>query len=183
MLYIIAFLSFFSLNLSAAIMAPPQIVASNILTAANQTVQLQSPQLSGAVVIFMSAKCPCSNSHVEVVKKLSEQYKNFQFVAVHSNTDESKEDSETYFKKAQFSFPVLQDSDAKIADQFKAFKTPHAFVINPKGEIVYQGGVTDSSHAPSAAKNYLADALAEVSQNKPVSVAQSRTLGCVILRK
>lgn len=172
-----------SLKLSAAINAPSQIQAENLISGQPQTVVLNKDSEKGSVIIFMSAKCPCSNSHVEIIKKLAAQNKNFQFVVIHSNSDESTKEAADYFKKTGFSFPVLQDDGAKIADQFKAFKTPHAFVLDPKGNILYQGGVTDSSHGDSATKNYLANALADISENKPVQITNGRTLGCVILRK
>ena len=136
----------------------------------------------GTVVIFMSAECPCSDSHKAIVKKLSENFKNFTFVAVHSNTNESLESSKKYFEMAKFPFPVLQDDHSKLADALKAFKTPHAFLISPDGKILYQGGVTNSNSGPNADQQFLQDALNDVQAGKEVRVAHGRTLGCVISR-
>ncbi|MBC7466328.1 MAG: redoxin domain-containing protein [Bdellovibrio sp.] len=188
MVYIISFLTLFSLNLSAAtgspsMTVPAEVKGENLVTAVAQSVTIKEIKEKGTVIVFMSAKCPCSNSHMPVVKKLSEQHNDFQFVVVHSNSDEPIKESSDYFKKANLPFTVIQDDEAKIADQFKAFKTPHAFVISPKGKILYQGGVTDSSNAEASSKNFLAEALNQISENKPVLVAEGRTLGCVILRK
>lgn len=136
----------------------------------------------GEVVVFMSAKCPCSNSHVAILKKLAKDYPGFSFVAVHSNVDEAKELTQEYFKKVDLPFPVIQDDGARIADVYKAFKTPHAFVVGPDGKTLYQGGVTNSHNGESADRNYLREALADLEAGRAVKTAEGRTLGCAISR-
>jgi thioredoxin-related protein len=145
----------------------------------NQQVALPTKNL---VVVFMSAKCPCSDSHLAVLKKLSENYKDYKFVAVHANSDEGADLTKTYFAAAKLPFPVVQDVKGALANDFKALKTPHAFVFNARGEIAYQGGVTNSAKAESADKNFLAAALEDLHQGHEVKVKNGRTLGCIILR-
>jgi hypothetical protein len=116
------------------------------------------------------------------VKTLAQQFKNFSFVVIHSNTDEDPENSKKYFKTADLSIPVLQDQNAKIADEFKAFKTPHVFILSPDGKTLYQGGATSSAIAQSADRQYMRDALADIEAGRPVQVPEGRTLGCVISR-
>ena len=94
------------------------------------------PGNKGTVVVFLSAKCPCSDSHVPVLKKLAEEFKDFSFVAIHSNADEQIDSSKSYFETAKLPFPVLQDEKSKIADEYRAFKTPHVFVLSPEGKIL-----------------------------------------------
>lgn len=137
----------------------------------------------GLVVLFMSVKCPCSNSHVPVLKELAQKHKDFRFLMVHSNLEESKSESLTYFKNFPASIEILQDEKTKIADLLKAYKTPHAFVFNPNGEIVYRGGVTNSSNAASADRNYLAEVLEDLDAGKSPRIREGRTLGCVIARE
>ena len=50
----------------------------------------------GLVVTFLSAKCPCSDSHVAVLKDLSAKFKEFSFVAIHSNFDEAADLTKAY---------------------------------------------------------------------------------------
>jgi hypothetical protein len=136
----------------------------------------------GSVLVFLSAECPCSNSHIEILKKLAKDFPHFTFLAVHSNQNESLRETKEYFQKAALPFPVIQDAGAKIADEYKALKTPHAFLLAPNGSILYKGGVTSSANGPSADTQYLRDALAEVEAGKTVSRPVGRTLGCVISR-
>lgn len=136
----------------------------------------------GLVIVFLSAKCPCSNSHVTEIKELSKKYTEFSFVAVHSNSDENKDLSKPYFTKADFLFPVIEDKNTELADQFQAFKTPHAFVFLPSGELVYQGGVSNSRDCEKSDRKYLREALGDIQSGQSVKTTEGRTLGCSIFR-
>ncbi len=148
-----------------------------------KNITFPSLKSKATVVVFLSAKCPCSASHEPVLKGLSEKYSQagIEFVAVHSNQNETAEQAKEHFKSAGLSFPLIEDRGAKIANELKALKTPHAFIIQ-NGKIVYEGGVDDSSDAAEAEKHYLANALEEIKNNKPITVAKTRSLGCVIKR-
>ncbi|MEQ1664121.1 MAG: redoxin domain-containing protein [Bdellovibrionales bacterium] len=141
-----------------------------------------TPGTKGSVVVFMSARCPCSDSHVEILKKLSSEYKDFSFSVIHSNADEPIELSKAYFSKKNLPFKVIQDIDGKLADHYKALKTPHAYIVDPKGNILYRGGMTSSTNGETADKQFLKDALNDISLGQPVKVAEGRTLGCIISR-
>lgn len=149
---------------------------------ASHSISRSAEGKKGMVVVFLSAKCPCSDSHVGEIKKLSEDYPDFSFVAVNSNQDESDEMVKKYFKSAEFSFPVLKDKKAELADRYSALKTPHSFVMDPQGKILYQGGVSSSRLFAKADHKYLREALADIHDGKPVSIPEGRTLGCAITR-
>jgi len=167
------------LLLAIAPEANAALSGNDLLT--GKTVDIK-PGGKGTVVVFLSASCPCSNAHIAAMKKLSEDFKSFAFAAIHSNADEALEPSRKYFRAAQLPFPVLQDTGAKIADEYKASKTPHAYVLSPEGKIVYKGGVTSSASAAPAAKQYLRNALADLSAGRAVQQNETRTLGCMIAR-
>ena len=141
-----------------------------------------SPGKKGTVVVFLSSKCPCSDSHLPVLKQLSADFRDFNFVAVHSNADEAPESTKAYFAAAKLAFPVLQDENLRLANDLRANKTPHAFVLSPEGKVLYRGGVTSSANAPDAKRQYLRDTLRELSEGKALSQSETRTLGCVIAR-
>jgi thiol-disulfide isomerase/thioredoxin len=136
----------------------------------------------GTVLVFLSSQCPCSVSHEPTLEKLASEFKDFQFVAMNANQDEDETLSAQHFKEANLSFPVLRDSKAETANQLKALKTPHAYIIGPKGQCWYEGGVDDTADAARAKKHYLKNALLEIRQGKEPSENKVRTLGCVISR-
>jgi peroxiredoxin len=141
-----------------------------------------TPKAEGTVIVFFSSSCPCSNSHVEEVKSLAAEYPQFAFVGVHSNADETAAEAKTYFDKNHMNFPVIQDDHAKIADQFKALKTPHAFVLSADGKVLYQGGVSSSKDIKKADRKYLREALTDLKNHVAVKTPEGRTLGCTISR-
>lgn len=163
--------------------AAPQIefIAGKDLISGSQ-VQLATKDKKGIVVVFLSAKCPCSNSHNIELKDLAQTYKEFGFVAIHSNLDEGKELSRLYFEDAAFPFPVIADEGAKIADQLKALKTPHAYIFANSGALLYQGGVSNSKDCAKADRKFLREALNDIQHGIAVRTPEGRTLGCVISR-
>lgn len=157
--------------------------ATDIISGENIILSTQVLNKKGTVLVFMSSKCPCSNSHVTTIKELAEKHKDFSFYIIHSNVNEDEQQAKSYFSSLGIKIPILQDNQAKIADSLKAYKTPHAFILNPKGEIIYKGGVTDSNNAIKAEKHYLADALEDADQNRPLRLSETKTLGCFISRE
>lgn len=147
----------------------------------NINLQLTEKQHS-YVVIFLSSTCPCSNSHINHLKELQTQFPQFYFLGVHSNKDEALDNVIAYFKTASLNFPIIQDQNNKLLDSFKALRTPHAFVMNKEGAILFKGGVSDSSLSEKATTFYLKDALTDLSNGHKVKVSQSRVLGCEITR-
>lgn len=133
--------------------------------------------------VFLSAKCPCSSGHEEKLKELAQTYSpEIQFTGIHSNADESSELAREHFKESNLGFPVIEDPQAKIADELGALKTPHVFLISAEGKILFQGGVDDSKNAAESKTQYLKDALEDVKAGREPKVATARSLGCVIKR-
>lgn len=156
------------------------VEGKNLLTDAK--VSIDSATKKGMVVVFLSAKCPCSNSHIVELRNLAEEFKDFSFVGIHSNVDEDANLSKPYFQNAGLPFPVIEDEKAKLADQFQALKTPHSYVFSPTGEVLYQGGVSNSKDCTKADRKFLRDALDDIQAGKAVRMPLGRTLGCAISR-
>lgn len=178
--HFILFFSFFILLKAHALQIPSDLQGTNLIS--GEIVQLSSNNSKALVVVFLSAKCPCSNSHNTELQDLALKFPEIKFAAVHSNMDEDKALASTYFKKVNFPFPIVHDVNAKLADQFKALKTPHAYLISPKGEILYQGGLTNSKDCEKADRKYLREALTDLNEGQPIRTPEGRTLGCAISR-
>lgn len=178
------FWAFFSLGLSAYASPSPKMEGNDLRTGKVATIELAQAS-KGTVFAFLSAKCPCSASHESVLESLRAKYEplGFRFYGIHANQDEPAAMATEHFRASALTFPILTDSGAKIADDFGALKTPHIFVVNPKGEILYQGGVDDSHQAAMAKRHYLADALDALASGRSPETTRTRSLGCVISRK
>lgn len=79
---------------------------------------------------------------------------------------------------------ALLDPTGTIGHLYDARTTPHIFVIDPNGKIVYQGAI-DNQPTPDPASlkvadNYLNDALNASMAGKPVAVAVTKPYGCAV---
>ena len=163
---------------------PSQVTGIDLTTGAAAQVSLITSSGKASIVVFLSAKCPCSQSHEVTLANLAKEFgpQGFRFVGVHSNSDESSELSIAHFKSSALPFPVVQDQSSQLATAFGALKTPHVFVLQ-KGELVFSGGVDNSKTSSNANQHYLRLALEKISEGKLPEVREVRTLGCVIQRK
>jgi peroxiredoxin len=76
----------------------------------------------------------------------------------------------------------LRDRDGKVGKAYGAKTTPHLYVINPEGVLVYQGAI-DSKRSTDAkdiadAENYVKSALAALKAGKPVATPSTQPYGC-----
>jgi peroxiredoxin len=82
---------------------------------------------------------------------------------------------------------VLMDEDGTIGQAYGARTTPHLYIIDPQGVLVYAGGIDSiaSSRADDikSATNYVNQALGEAFGGKPISAAATRPYGCSIKYK
>ncbi|MEH6757905.1 MAG: thioredoxin family protein [Parasphingorhabdus sp.] len=78
----------------------------------------------------------------------------------------------------------LLDSKGVVGKAYSARTTPHMYIIDDSGKLVYQGGIDDKPTANIAdikdARNHVTAALAELKAGKAISVAQSRPYGCSV---
>jgi peroxiredoxin len=79
---------------------------------------------------------------------------------------------------------LLLDPDGKVGHEYRATNTPHMFVIDPQGKLIYSGAIDDKpTPDPSTIKtanNYVRTALDEAMSGKAVSTPTSRAYGCSV---
>jgi hypothetical protein len=89
-------------------------------------------------------------------------------------------------KKAQPTAYLL-DPNGVVGKGYDAKTTPHMYIVNKAGTLVYAGGIDDKPTPNPAdingARNHVLAALAELKAGKPVSVATSRPYGCAVKYK
>jgi peroxiredoxin len=79
---------------------------------------------------------------------------------------------------------AILDPSGTIGRLYDAKTTPHMFVIDPQGKIVYEGAIDDRpSPDPDTLKgahNYVSAALEEAMAGKPVDTPVTRSYGCSV---
>ena len=82
---------------------------------------------------------------------------------------------------------TLMDADGKVGAAFGARVTPHMYIVNTQGLLVYAGGIDSIPSARPAdiekATNYVRQGLNELLAGKPVSTATTQAYGCSIKYK
>lgn len=78
----------------------------------------------------------------------------------------------------------LFDTKGLVGKAYGAKTTPHMYIVDGGGTLVYQGGIDDKPTANPAdikdARNHVLAALNEMKSRDKVSVAQARPYGCSI---
>lgn len=79
---------------------------------------------------------------------------------------------------------VLLDPTGVVGRAYDARTTPHMYIVDPAGTLVYMGGIDDQPTADpeslKVARNYVAAALSDIKAGRPVAQAVTRPYGCSV---
>jgi hypothetical protein len=82
---------------------------------------------------------------------------------------------------------VIMDPGGSLGHLYGAKTTPHMFIIDPSGTLIYNGAIDDHPTSdPSdiaSSRNYVSTALQEAMSGKPVTDAATRPYGCSVKYK
>jgi peroxiredoxin len=84
------------------------------------------------------------------------------------------------------SHPILLDETGKVGRAYGAAHTPHMYVVDPKGVLVYRGAIDNSpdgeGESPSGGKlvNYVEAAISDVTAGRPVATPETEAYGCSV---
>lgn len=146
------------------------------------------------VLEWFNKDCPYVKKHYSVqnMQKLQQTYtsKGVVWLSVISSAkgkqgyltaEESQKVSKENGSKAT---AVLLDVDGKMGKAYGAKTTPHMFIINPEGLVVYAGAIDDNDSASSdviaKSKNYVSEALDNGMAGKAIATSSSRPYGCSV---
>jgi peroxiredoxin len=159
-----------------------------------KTHKLSDYQGKVVVLEWHNQGCPYTKKHYESgnMQKLQKEWtaKGVIWLTVISSAPGTQgyvtaEQENEYLKKMN-STPtaVLLDPTGAIGHQYEAKTTPHMYVINPSGKLVYEGGIDDKPTSDPAdipgATNWVQAALKEVTASKQVSTPVTRPYGCSV---
>jgi hypothetical protein len=87
------------------------------------------------------------------------------------------------FRNAKPAATVL-DADGKIGKLYGAQTTPHIFIVNPQGQLVYKGGIDSIPSADQSdiakADNYVVAALGDLAAGRKIANANTKPYGCSV---
>lgn len=149
------------------------------------------PNAKGFIIVFTCNHCPFAKLYPPRLNDLNNKFKplGVPLIAI-SSTDTMMYEEDTYpnmlikANEEHFNFPYLFDEMQVVAKNFKAQKTPHAFVIWKEKEqwvIKYNGAIDDNGMEPDkVTESYVSNAVYELLTSQPVKTSETKSIGCQI---
>jgi len=145
----------------------------------------------GKIVVleWFNDECPYVKYHYDTVRtmvQLATKYrdKNVIWLAMNSTNHTTPQQNTTFATRHNIPYPILDDRPGDVGRAYSATNTPHMFIIDTDGNIVYDGAIDNSPNGktPEGEElvNYVAKALAELTAGKTVSVPKTDPYGCTV---
>lgn len=146
------------------------------------------------VLEWYNDECPYVEKHYDAgnMQKLQKEFtaKGVVWLSVNSSAkgkqgNLSEESAKKLIEKRKSAqTAILFDHDGNIGKAYEAKTTPHMYIINPEGKLVYQGAIDDQASAnPKTlenAKPLFANALNASIAGKPIENATNKPYGCSV---
>lgn len=139
---------------------------------------------NGSVLIFIAVQCPVSNAYNERMAKLAQDYQSrgIAVIGINANVTESAGDVKSHATAHNLNFPILKDTNDKIADKLGATRTPEAYLLDSNNKLLYHGRIDNSKELAGVSSNELRDALDAMLAGKPIAKPTAMAFGCSIKR-
>ena len=142
----------------------------------------------GRVVVleWFNPDCPFVQRHhrpPDAMAALAEKYaaEGVVWLAVNSTHSMDREASRRARAEGGLPYPVLVDQDGAVGRAYGARTTPHMFVIDGAGEIVYAGAIdSDPRGGAPEVRNYVDAALGDLLAGRPVAEPETKPYGCSV---
>jgi hypothetical protein len=181
---------------NAALAAAPGTAAPGftITDTAGKAVKLADYRGKYVVLEWTNPECPFVRKHYDSgnMQGLQKEWgaKEVVWLAVNSTNQSHAEyrspAAMSGWMRTQGAAPAatLLDGTSATGRAYAAKTTPHMFVVDPAGTIIYAGAIDDKRSANPAdaktANNYVRAALTEALAGKPVTVASTTPYGCSV---
>lgn len=141
----------------------------------------------GTLVVFTCNHCPFAKAYQTRLIALTEKYGPLGVgVAAISSNDATAYPDDAFPKmkeraaEMKYNFPYLYDESQSVALLYGPKVTPHCFLFDARGVLVYRGRIDDSAKEAEVTKRELTDALDALVGGKPIAAAQTTAFGCGI---
>jgi peroxiredoxin len=145
---------------------------------------------AGKVVVleWLNPDCPYVQRHYKAgtMKNLASTYgeQGVVWLTVNS-TNYMDAAANAEFKKANgLPYTILVDQSGEVGHLYGAKTTPHMYVIDSDGDLVYMGAIDDDPRGSSGSPtNYVAAALDQVLAGEADTTAETKPYGCSVKYK
>jgi peroxiredoxin len=152
-----------------------------------RTITLAEQKGKIVVLEWFNMECPFVQYHYDTVKTmidLAKKYKdkNVVWLAVNSTSHTTPEANKQFAAKYNLPYPILDDRSGTVGKAYGAKTTPHIFIIDSAGSIVYDGAIDNGplGKPTGDAVNYVDKALAGLTSGKAVTTVKTDPYGCTV---
>ncbi len=137
-------------------------------------------EFKGKVVVleWLNPDCPVSKDH-HVRKTMQDTYKKYAkdvvWLGIDSTSGVQAEKERVYAAEMGMAYPILLDGDGKVGHSYGATNTPHMFVIDKQGKLVYMGAIDDKGST-----NYVSDAVQALQKGETIAKPKTKAYGCSV---
>lgn len=142
----------------------------------------------GIVVIFSSNQCPFVLAWEKYYNRIYAAAESAGMGMVLVNSNEALRDDEDSYdnmkikaREQGYKAPYVVDKNHQLADAFGAKTTPHVFIFDSNGKLVYQGAINDN-YQGEAKNEWVLLALRSLATGAPIEVQTTPAKGCSIKR-
>ncbi len=162
--------------------APLDLVASD---GTKITIAEDAPAV---VICFLGTECPLARKYAPRLQRIADQWKarGVVVIGVDSNLQDTAREIEEFRQANNIRFAIAVDADQRALELLGARRTPEVVVLDRRRAIRYQGRI-DDQYLPGLAKpeatvHELHDAVEAIVSDKPILVAKTEPVGCLITK-
>lgn len=142
------------------------------------------------ILEWFNPDCPFVRKHHEKNKTMSVTHAKFAgdnvvWLAVNSGAPGKQGSGVERNRKAREDFgvgyPILLDEAGQVGRLYGAKTTPHMYVIDAEGTLLYKGAIDDNSSPGTLGEtNYVMDCLATIAEGGKPEPMETRSYGCSV---
>ena len=161
----------------------------------------------GKIVVleWTNHECPVVGRYVTKQKSMQKTFATLKKTAAGDTTDEAagsrinvvwlaidsshfcqekKDKILKYYKELKLDYPYLLDPTGRIGRSYGAKTTPHMYVVDAKGTLIYAGSLDDDQYGGAEnPRNFVAKAVTAALNGSTVEVSKTKPFGCSVKYK
>ncbi len=189
MIAVLAAAIFTPLSLFAAEAKPAKAPDFTLKNYDGKDVKLADYKGKIVVLEWFNYECPFARYNYEKTSAVNDlvnkfKDKNVVFLAINSTGHQESAKNKEFAEQFKVSHPILNDSSGETGKAYGAKTTPHIFIIDVKGDVVYNGALDNAplGKTPEGEQyvNYADKTLGELTAGRTVSTAATKSYGCSV---
>jgi len=135
------------------------------------------------VLVFWSYKCATSSRYSSQIEHMQNKYDRNRVVVlgVSAGPDETAENILKNKTNLGVTFPVLLDTEGRVAASLEATHSPSVFIIDGTGRLRYQGALDNNKKMGDESRRaYAEDAIDAILTGRDVEITEIEAFGCSI---